>query len=91
MRLLALLLLTTATMAVAEEKVDLAAINRIKTDPTLAQSEIRLVSGSGPAAVEKAPLTQLGSAGAAPATAAEHARAQLDPAAGTDVGERVVH
>ena len=32
MRLLALLLLTTATMAVAEEKVDLAAINRIKTE-----------------------------------------------------------
>src|SRR5258708_1431394 len=32
MRLLALLLLTTATMALAEEKVDLAAINRIKTE-----------------------------------------------------------
>src|SRR5438552_12561090 len=32
MRLLALLLRTTATMAVAEEKVDLAAINRIKTE-----------------------------------------------------------
>jgi len=32
MKLLALLLLTTATMAVAEEKVDLAAINRIKTE-----------------------------------------------------------
>src|SRR5712691_6070023 len=32
MKLLALLLLTTATMALAEEKVDLAAINRIKTE-----------------------------------------------------------
>src|ERR1700694_4854091 len=32
MRLLALLFLTTATMALAEEKVDLAAINRIKTE-----------------------------------------------------------
>ena len=32
MRLLALLLLSTATVALSEEKVDLAAINRIKTE-----------------------------------------------------------
>jgi PilZ domain len=55
-----------------------ALINRIKTDPTLIRSEIRVVSDAGPAALEHAPV-------AAPASDADTAvpaaplRAPLDP------------
>jgi hypothetical protein len=56
-----------------------ALINRIKTDPTLVRSEIRLVSDGGLAALQNATLAEPASVGDVRASPAAPAPAPLDP------------